>query len=98
MLRLPDRSQAFLYFFGYPGCGGACETEKVGIDDKRIVESQFEQAARESAELPGAVPLTHRYGPDRWRLFKSSNGDFYLRGTLRDHTQWYRVAAADRFE
>jgi hypothetical protein len=97
-LTLPDRSRAFLFFFAYPGCGGGCERAAVGIDDERIVEGKFEEATRESFKLPRALPLTYRYGPDRWRLFKSSSGDFYLRGTLHDHTQWYRVAAADRFE
>lgn len=96
-LTLPDRSRAFVYFYGYGGCGSACETGAVAIDDDRMVEQQF-QRYRQSFELPHGLPLTHRYGPDRWRLFKASDGDFYLRGTLEDHTQWYRVAAADRFE
>lgn len=96
-LTLPDRSQAYLYFFGYPGCGGACESASVRIDRQRIVDSQ-DHWSRRSLQLPHDVPRTHRYGPDTWRVFKSSDGDFYLRGKLEYHTQWYRVAAADRWE
>lgn len=87
-LTLPNRSRAFVRFEGYPGCGGGCETAAVRIDDERIVDDQ-------SAEV---LPRTDRYGPNRWRLFKDPGGDFYLRGRLDDHTQWYRVAASNRFE
>ena len=90
-LTLPDGSRTFLHFLRYPGCGGACEGGAVAIDSERIVAEPFEA-------LPQVVPRTARYGPNRWRLFKSSEGDFYLRGTVDDHAQWYRVAAADRFE
>jgi tetratricopeptide (TPR) repeat protein len=90
-LTLPDRSQAFLYFYRYPGCRGSCERTAVGIHAERNVEDVFEG-------MPELVPQADRVGPNRWRLFKSAQGEFYLRGTPERHRQWYRVAAADRWE
>jgi hypothetical protein len=95
-LVLPDRSRAFIYFFGYYGCGGACETEAIGIDAQHIVEDKF--VAAHSFDSPQMLPRMPQHGPDGWRLFKSADGDFYFRGTSEYHTRWYRAVAADRWE
>jgi len=96
-LTLRDRTRAFVYFFGYPGCGGGCEGGAVGIDDKRIDGGAYE-STQESLDLPRGLPRADRYGPNRWRVFKSVDGDFYFRATFEDHTQWYRVASKRSFE
>jgi ankyrin repeat protein len=96
-LQLRDGSHAFIRFFGFSGCGGACETGSVGIDDEPILEGRVDRSET-TFEWPSGLMRTDRYGPNRWRLFESADGDFYMRGTQDDHTQWYRIASTTGFE